>query len=131
MELSHTIEPKEPDWLFKTNQIVCLEYQSTCLYGEVIQLIPSRGMCWFRPIGMTKEDVSGDLSLQIVYFAELESADLLWPTTLFRPAWDTEVLFLLTELGSRDELQPAKSSSSQHLHQFVKEVWAANQDRFA
>ncbi|MEM7590608.1 MAG: hypothetical protein AAF383_03655 [Cyanobacteria bacterium P01_A01_bin.83] len=34
----------------KANQIACLEYNNVKLYGEVIQLIPHRQMCWFRPI---------------------------------------------------------------------------------
>ena len=34
----------------KENQIVCLEYESNNLYGEVIQLIPLRQLCWFRPL---------------------------------------------------------------------------------
>ena len=35
---------------FKVSQIVCLEHQNNCLYGEVIQLIPKRQLCWFRPM---------------------------------------------------------------------------------
>lgn len=34
----------------KANQIACLEYNNVRLYGEVIQLIPRRQICWFRPI---------------------------------------------------------------------------------
>ena len=34
----------------KVNQIVCLEHQGNNLYGEVIQLITERQLCWFRPL---------------------------------------------------------------------------------
>ncbi|MEN9566364.1 MAG: hypothetical protein RLZZ69_1560, partial [Cyanobacteriota bacterium] len=34
----------------KVSQIVCLEHQNINLYGEVIQLIPHRHLCWFRPL---------------------------------------------------------------------------------
>ena len=34
----------------KVNQIACLEHSSNNLYGEVIQLVPLRQLCWFRPI---------------------------------------------------------------------------------
>ncbi len=34
----------------KVNQIACLEYGNNNLYGEVIQLVPLRQLCWFRPI---------------------------------------------------------------------------------
>jgi hypothetical protein len=37
------------DLSLKVSQIVCLEHQSSHLYGEVIQLIPQRQLCWFRP----------------------------------------------------------------------------------
>lgn len=124
------IDSNDSDWLFKTNQIVCLEYQTTCLYGEVIQLVPSRGICWFRPICMTQKDPECDRPMQIVPFVQLESADLLWPACLFRPAWDTEVIFLFTELGDGQKSQETQLSSRQHLHQFIRKVWAANQDKF-
>ena len=34
----------------KVNQIACLEHGNNNLYGEVIQLVPLRQLCWFRPI---------------------------------------------------------------------------------
>lgn len=34
----------------KENQIVCLEHKGNNLYGEVIQLIDDRQLCWFRPL---------------------------------------------------------------------------------
>ena len=34
----------------KVNQIVCLEHLGNNLYGEVIQLITERQLCWFRPL---------------------------------------------------------------------------------
>ena len=36
----------------KVNQIVCIEHQGNSLYGEVIQLITDRQLCWFRPLCM-------------------------------------------------------------------------------
>lgn len=38
------------DLPLKVSQIVCLEHQNSKLYGEVIQLIPHRKLCWFRPL---------------------------------------------------------------------------------
>lgn len=38
---------KEP---LKVNQIACLEHDNNNLYGEVIQLVPRRQLCWFRPL---------------------------------------------------------------------------------
>lgn len=124
------LEQHESNWLFKVNQIICLEYQTTYLYGEVIQLIPSRGMCWFRPICMIKEDASGDRPLQKIPFVQLESVDLLWPVVLFRPAWDTEAISLLGDRHTHEQFPATNLSSRQYLHQFIREVWAANQDKF-
>lgn len=121
---------QETNCLFTTNQIICLEYKTTCLYGEVIQLIPRRRMCWFRPIYMTKGSTTEDCSPEVIPFLELESADLLWPISLFRPAWDTEVIDLLTKLGDRQKSEEIQQSSSKYLQQFVTEVWTANQDKF-
>lgn len=42
--------PNSASLSFRVNQIVCLEDRSNKLYGEVIQLIAQRNLCWFRPI---------------------------------------------------------------------------------
>ncbi|MGB5637179.1 MAG: hypothetical protein WBM44_02820 [Waterburya sp.] len=34
----------------KVHQIACLEHDNNNLYGEVIQLVPHRQLCWFRPM---------------------------------------------------------------------------------
>ncbi len=34
----------------KINQIASLEHEETNLYGEVIQIVPRRKLCWFRPL---------------------------------------------------------------------------------
>ena len=172
---------------FKESQIICLEHEATCLYGEVIQLIPARGMCWFRPICMTVSNIKGDGVCDERYdlIRLRSSSDLLWPTTLFRSALDTEVISLLVDsddstqenLPDRNAWQPhsniasvpspledkelskqiapaiqqnpvlsaesglqgenphkkaqqERSTSRQRLNQFIREVWAANQDKF-
>ena len=116
---------------FKESQIICLEYEATCLYGEVIQLIPSRGMCWFRPICMTISDPHGHLDSEAYDLIHLRSgSDLLWPTTLFRPALDTEVISLLVDTNAPEKSKQDKVSGRQYLNQFVHQVWTANQDKF-
>ena len=115
---------------FKESQIICLEYQGTCLYGEVIQLILSRQMCWFRPICMTIEK-AGDRDGENCELIQLRfSSDLLWPINLFRPALDTEVISLLTDLNNNHKPKQNQTSPRQYLNQFIHQVWAANQDKF-
>lgn len=48
----------------KINQIACLEHDHKNLYGEVIQMVPRRKLCWFRPLCLvipnsTEADDSG------------------------------------------------------------------------
>lgn len=116
---------------FKVNQIICLEDRSTCLYGEVIQLIPSRQICWFRPICMTINNLEQDLDIQNRQLIHLQSgSDLLWPVSLFRAALDTEVIFLLGKLDSLEKSQDYQLFCRQHLNRFIHQVWEHNQDKF-
>lgn len=116
---------------FKESQIICLEHQATCLYGEVIQLIVDRDMCWFRPICMNIAITESNQNLKNYDLVHLpSSSDLLWPIPLFRPAFDTEVLSLFSELNSTDELVKDHKSSREYLNKFIYQVWIANQDKF-
>lgn len=115
---------------FKVNQIICLEDCHSRLYGEVIQLIPDREICWFRPICMAVGELNPDRDVQSQQLVNLNSSsDLLWPTSLFRPAWDTEVISLLSGLHDSDNAG-SRLSNHQHFNQFVRQVWKNNQDKF-
>lgn len=116
---------------FQVNQIICLEHQNLCLYGEVIELIPLRQLCWFRPICLSKLDHEHDSNLESSELIDLQSgSDLLWPITLFRPALDTEVIYLLVELNNIRESVTSKKANRQYLNKFVRQVWQANRDKF-
>ena len=116
---------------FKVNQIICLEDRGTCLYGEVIQLISSRGICWFRPICMTINNSHQDSSIQNQQLVHLRAgSDLLWPTRLFRAAFDTEVISLSGFLDDLEKSTDYQLSSRQQLNQFVQQVWKNNKDKF-
>lgn len=116
---------------FKVNQIICLEHQNTYLYGEIIQLIPHRKLCWFRPICLSKLNFENNSTLESTQLIDLQSgSDLLWPITLFRPALDTEVIYLMAELNNSGESLTYKKENRQDLNRFVQQVWQANQDKF-
>ena len=115
---------------FKINQIICLEDVDTRLYGEVIQLIPDRKICWFRPICMTIGELNLDSGIERGQLVCLDSSsDLLWPISLFRPALDMEVISLLSELDDSKNLG-SQVSNHQHFNRFVRQVWESNQDKF-
>jgi hypothetical protein len=116
---------------FKVNQIICLEHQPTCLYGEVIQLLHQRQLCWFRPICLVKTNFENHQALDSRQLINVSSgSDLLWPTTLFRPALDTEVISFLAELKNTNESLTLEISNRQYLNKFIQQVWQANQDKF-
>jgi hypothetical protein len=156
----------------KVNQIVCLEHQSSNLYGEVIQLIPHRQLCWFRPLclviaadtqssfqseskerslelGLRQKELaskweqkSGDHSEHLETIETIESAeethlidlqsgsDLLWPDSLFRPALDVEIIYLLPQLQDINHYSDKKRSNQKYLNKFIHLFWQAHQDKF-
>jgi hypothetical protein len=61
---------------FKPSQIVCLEHQNNYLYGEVIQIIESRQLCWMRPLMLAV------FANDIPTVNSLQEAEELWDVRL-------------------------------------------------
>lgn len=116
---------------FQPSQIVGLEHQETCLYAEVIQVVPSRQICWVRPLLLSvgAADDEAPPTQTIVWDLRL-SADLLWPASLFRPAFDTEVLLLFSQLDVSDTTLANPQEASRQLSQFIHQVWQAHKNQF-
>lgn len=140
----------------KENQIVSLDYLDNHLYGEVIQLIRDRQLCWFRPLCLILSDSEDDLNLgedrqrspnlqvvlpkhsadsssgdrQVTSIDLQSSSDLLWPDSLFRPALDTEIINFLPQLTDSSHLSKDKKKRQKCLNKFVYLVWQAHQDKF-
>ena len=137
----------------RVNQIVCLEHENSSLYGEVIQLIPHRNLCWFRPICLVIfGDVEGNKSFDLNCFDRSEqlkssqsinsyeakyqlidlqsTSDLFWPAILFRPAIDTEAINFIAQLNNIRHHSIDIAPKYKYLNQFVKQFWQANQDKF-
>ncbi|MEG4346893.1 hypothetical protein QUB70_26975 [Microcoleus sp. A003_D6] len=114
---------------FKPGQIVSLECGDACLHSEVIQVVEARQVCWVRPLMLVVLVSGKDLSEQWSEGYTLsdlrDGADLLWPLSLFRPALDTEVISLLTELHSLDAEKKDGVIASRQLRDFVDRVWEA------
>jgi hypothetical protein len=99
-------------------QIVCLEHQNYRLYSEVIQVISQRDSCWVRPLFLviTSEDSQDVFDVHCV-------SDLIFPYSFFRPALDTEVIPLLTQL-SKGNLSPQEEQISRaKFGELIKEIW--------
>ena len=144
----------------KESQIVSLDHLDHHLYGEVIQLIPDRQLCWFRPLCLILADSEAGFNLglnlglnparssnleatshqdntddfsnyQEVKLIDLQSSsDLLWPDSLFRPALDTEIINFLPQLTDSSHLSLDKKINQKFLNKFVYLVWQAHQDKF-
>lgn len=120
--------------VFKSGQIVCLESDNHALYGEVIQTISQRQLCWVRPltIAITKstDSPSFDLNTDREIIDLRSASDLLLPLTLFRASYDTEAIYILTELAAK-EPNCNRQEISITLNNFVRRIWQDNQDKFS
>jgi hypothetical protein len=133
MNLSHPAERP----LFRPNQIVCLSDRHLesaasgqlpiLVYGEVVQYVADRGLCWVRPLAMAQVDPQvnsnwpshwpnhwpegpiGDPNWQDmggpgwIFYDLREGSDLLLPAAFFQEALDTEVLPLMARLYQAEE----------------------------
>ncbi len=112
-------------------QIVCLEHQNRCLYAEIIQVLPSRGRFWLRPLmlGIWPLDAELDLGRPPGELYDLrQGADLVWPNTRFRLAWDTEVIPLLMQLEILAKSPEHPILAHRQLRDFVERVWQASSE---
>lgn len=119
---------------FQSHQIVCLEYENTCLYGEVIQVVEQREICWFRPWMLAISPCENSLlewksQEETIYNLHL-TADLLWPLDLFRPALDIEVIPLLEKLDILSRDSEDSQQLSQQLNSFIHKLWQAHKAKF-
>jgi hypothetical protein len=116
---------------FQPCQIVCLEHQNRCLYAEIIQVLPSRGRFWLRPLmlGIWSLDADGSFTEPPGELYDLrQGADLVWPTTGFRLAWDTEVIPLLMQLETLAKSPDHPILAHRQLRDFVDRVWQASSE---
>lgn len=105
---------------FQSSQIICLEFGSRCLYAEVIQVVPARQLCWTRPLMLVT--LLSDVNL---LFDLRDGSDLILPLSLFRAAFDTEVIPFLTDLHSLENQSQDGISAYRQLRNFLSEVCEA------
>jgi hypothetical protein len=126
------------------HQIAYLEYCGDRLYTEVIQVIPTKGTCWARPLALVTAsrfmpladglpDKTGDSPvLHDLRYA----SDLLLPLSLFHPAMDVDVLPWLGEIYAASDRSPIADSATQvanaqcYLNQFVLGLYQVHPEQF-
>ncbi|WP_017652918.1 hypothetical protein [Fortiea contorta] len=109
---------------FQPGQIVSLEHSDKNLYAEVIQVVVSRQLCWVRPLFLATFTAVPPLITDL-----RDASDLLWPTQLFRPAFDTEVIMLWSQVLTKESKPETDLAIKQQLHQFIQQVWQGYQQR--
>lgn len=107
---------------FQPGQIVALAHQDRSLYAQVIQVVVSRQLCWVRPLFLVTLTAESPLVTDLQ-----DASDLLWPGQAFRPALDTEVLTLWSQILAK-ELKPEPDLAvKQQLHHFLQQAWQTDQ----
>jgi len=119
---------------FQPRQLVCLKHERAFLYGEVIQLIPKRQLCWVRPImlAIASENLDSlESCWQLATLVDLRlEADLILPLALFKFAIDTEIIPLLVRLENLDSSSETESTARQHLHHFIERICQSHRELF-
>lgn len=116
---------------FTSHQIVCIEGEKAFLYSEVIQVLVERQFCWARPLLLVKfshtfTTLVSNLSASNQIIDLREGSDLLLPIDLFRPALDTEIIPLISQLNGLDSSIKDRQVASKHLNGFIQQVWQEN-----
>lgn len=109
--------------LASPQQIVVLEHEGNSLFAEVIQVILVRQRYWVRPLLLSAASEGGAPGK---LYNLRETADLILPIALFRPALDTEAIPLLMQLESRDRFSREADNPHPHLRAFVEQIWKAH-----
>ncbi|WP_414527412.1 hypothetical protein [Nodularia chucula] len=107
---------------FQAGQIVSLDHSDRNLFGEVIQVVVSRQLCWVRPLLLVSFTQESPLVTDM-----RDASDLLWPINLFRPALDTEVITFLSQVLVKEPKNEPDSATKLEFHQFIHQIWQAYQ----
>ncbi|MBW4468682.1 MAG: hypothetical protein KME07_24925 [Pegethrix bostrychoides GSE-TBD4-15B] len=113
---------------WRLHQIFYLEQGETRLYGELIQFVEERHLCWLRPIALHCQS-RNDASTGEAFYDLRQGADLICPDTLLHLALDHEVLPILTQLHDLKD-EAASSHNADRLRQFVQQLWQAEPEAF-
>ena len=108
---------------FQPGQIVSLDYSDSNLLTEVIQVVVSRQLCWVRPLLLVSFSEESPLVTDM-----RDASDLLWPGQLFRPALDTEVISLLSQVLAKEPKTEPDSAAKLQFNQFIHKIWQAYQE---
>jgi hypothetical protein len=104
---------------FSPHQIVCLSCLDSKLYAEVIQIIVDRSSIWVRPLLFLSGENEDPIDTR-------DGSDIILPIALFRPALDTEVLPIFSQIVKNNPSPP----SPHHLQNFIRQICQAYPEYF-
>lgn len=116
---------------FQPSQILCLDFEDSHLYAELIQVVESRQLFWVRPLALTitpQEEFAPGIwadSDMLELYDLRQGVDLLWPMSLFRAVLDTEMIPVLVRLGDIKPSQERDRHAHQCLQRFIHQIWNA------
>jgi hypothetical protein len=122
---------------FQDGQIIYIQHQAMRLYAETIQVIPTRQLCWARPLALLQQPDDRALDSDLIFHDLRQGSDLLLPTSLFCAALDVEAIPILTQLNAPKTAQPdaapeqKKTLAHSALQNFVRQVWQAYPEPFS
>jgi hypothetical protein len=105
---------------FQLGQILFLENGDTRLYGELIQIIPDRGLYWVRPLFLVDSETEIVSNLHNV-------SDLLWRSDLFEAALDTEVIQFFTQGSTNQSKLELDTTKRKSFEKFIQSFWQSSQ----
>lgn len=108
---------------FQPGQIVSLAHGERNLYAEVVQVVVSRQLCWARPLLLVTVTDEPPLITDL-----RDASDLFWPINFFRPALDTEVITLLSQVFAKEPKAEPDPVANQQLSRFIHQLWQAYQE---
>ncbi len=106
---------------FKTDRIVCLDFEDLHLFAEVIDDTVVNDRCWVRPLALARANPE---SFNLEFLHDLrDAAQLILPIHLFRDALDTEVIPLISELFHPTQDSTRSTNNRKILHQFIADLY--------
>ncbi len=118
---------------FVPAQIICLEHETSRLYAEVVQITEGKRICWARPLmlvqGVDPNAPFFNLDNACIYDLR-QGSDVLLPETLFREAFDTEVIPLLARLAEVTDDASNPCPNQLGLSAFIQQICTTYSDVF-
>jgi hypothetical protein len=93
------------------------------LYGELIQVVLSRQLCWVRPLLLV------NFTQEIPSVNDLRGTnDILWSADSFHPALDTDAIEFLSQVIVKEPKPELEAVTKQQLNYFIQKLWQYSQN---